>query len=113
MTLTSWEQAPLITLKQVKLDTCGHDGHATMLLGAAKQLAKTRSFNGTVHLIFQPAEEAGEDSGAQQMITNGLLERFQCNAIFGIHNHPGINAGTFMFGLVLVHSCWSPTSVTS
>ena len=80
-----------------KMHACGHDGHTAVLLGAAQQLAKTRRFNGTVHLIFQPAEEAGSDSGAQRMIADGLFERFPCEAIFGLHNHPGVPTGTFGF----------------
>ena len=80
-----------------KMHACGHDGHTTVLLGAARQLAKTRNFDGTVHLIFQPAEEAGADSGAERMLADGLFERFPCDAIFGLHNHPGVAAGTFGF----------------
>ncbi|OYU12199.1 MAG: amidohydrolase [Comamonadaceae bacterium PBBC1] len=80
------------------MHACGHDGHTAMLMGAAQQLAKTRQFQGTVHLVFQPAEEAGQNSGAQQMIADGLFERFPCDAIFGLHNHPGAAQGTFMFG---------------
>jgi hippurate hydrolase len=80
-----------------KMHACGHDGHTTVLLGAAQQLARTRNFDGTVHLIFQPAEEAGSDSGAQRMIADGLFERFPCEAIFGLHNHPGVATGTFGF----------------
>src|SRR6185312_8804545 len=76
-----------------KMHACGHDGHTAMLLGAAKYLVETRRFNGTVHLIFQPAEEGG--AGADAMMKDGLFERFPCEAVFGMHNWPGKKVGTF------------------
>ncbi len=88
---------PYASVHDGKMHACGHDGHTTMLLGAARELARTRRFSGTVHLIFQPAEEVGIDSGAARMIADGLFERFPCDAIFGIHNHPGVATGTFGF----------------
>lgn len=71
---------------------CGHDGHTTMLLGAASHLARTRRFNGTVHFIFQPAEEG--EAGAKAMIDDGLFERFPCDRIYAFHNWPDLPAGT-------------------
>lgn len=88
---------PYASIEAGKMHACGHDGHTTMVLGAARHLARTRRFNGTVHLVFQPAEEIGADSGAKRMIEDGLFERFPCEAIFGLHNHPGYPAGTFLF----------------
>src|SRR5690625_1932365 len=73
------------------MHACGHDGHTTILLGAARYLAQTRNFNGTVHLIFQPAEEGL--GGAQAMLDDGLFERFPCDAIFGLHNSPELAPG--------------------
>ncbi|MFM0738686.1 M20 family metallopeptidase [Paraburkholderia xenovorans] len=80
-----------------RMHACGHDGHTAMLLGAARHLAATRRFDGTVHLIFQPAEERGFDSGAKRMVDEGLFDRFPCDAVFGMHNHPGEPAGKLMF----------------
>ena len=88
---------PYASERQGKMHACGHDGHTAMLLGAALQLSRTRNFDGAVNLIFQPAEEAGFNSGAEQMIRDGLFERFPCDAIFGMHNHPGVETGIFMF----------------
>ena len=77
------------------MHACGHDGHTTTLLAAARALAETRNFDGTVHLIFQPAEEIG--AGAKAMINDGLFERFPCDAIYGLHNWPGLEQGKIQF----------------
>ena len=76
-----------------KMHACGHDGHTTMVLGAAQYLAQTRNFDGTVHFIFQPAEEGL--GGAKAMVEDGLFERFPMETVFGIHNRPGLPMGKF------------------
>ena len=90
--ITETTGLPYQSIHKGVMHACGHDGHTASLLGAAALLARDTSWAGTVHLVFQPAEEGG--GGAKSMIADGLFERFPMERVFGYHNWPGLPAGT-------------------
>ena len=90
--MTEKTNLPYSSKNPGRMHACGHDGHTTMLMGAAKYLAETKNFSGTVYCIFQPAEEGG-NAGAKSMINDGLFTKFNIDSVWGIHNWPGVPVG--------------------
>ena len=90
--MTEKTNLPYSSKNEGAMHACGHDGHSTMLLGAAKYLSETKNFYGKVYCVFQPAEEGG-NAGAKAMINDGLFKKFKIDSVWGIHNWPGIPVG--------------------
>ncbi|AQS41699.1 MAG: Amidohydrolase [Candidatus Tokpelaia hoelldobleri] len=102
--ITEERDLPYKSKNEGVMHACGHDGHTTTLLTAARYLAETKNFSGTVHLIFQPAEENG--GGANHMIQEGLFEKFPCDEIYGLHNWPGFAEGNvYYYAGAMMASC--------
>jgi hippurate hydrolase len=103
---------PYASCREQVMHACGHDGHTAMLLAAARRIAKRARIDGTLHLIFQPAEEGG--AGAQRMMEDGLFERYPCDAIFGMHNMPGIPSGRLVLreGAAMASSDYATVTLT-
>ena len=93
LALSETSGLPYASVNAGRMHGCGHDGHTTMMLGAARYLAQSGNFNGAVNFIFQPAEEGR--GGAQAMVKDGLLQRFPCDSLHGMHNRPGLPIGHF------------------
>jgi hippurate hydrolase len=108
--ITELTGLPYASRKPGLMHACGHDGHTATLLAAARVLGLTRAFNGTLNLIFQPAEEGL--GGAQKMLDDGLFERFPCDALFAFHNAPGYAAGLLGFRAGVVYSSSDTAIIT-